>query len=228
MPLFRKRRGPSAVLSRPDDQDKPAKTSHSIRAHLNGKKTWAAAHRGPTPALPNSSGPSIEQDTTTLVFIPSLSKPKQSLLWPNVNPPIDFLLCLNEKALEQQVLLNQPRQSTKMIDTSRTQSPPPLPANLAASLLPGYNDVSGSVIVDWNGYPHFLSPQEEQDRKLQLERAVEERMLGLPRRTDFAWERPCHQDHRQSPSLPRYTPGPKQQSQSRSPQSTSSHCSVRR
>ncbi|PLB39665.1 uncharacterized protein BDW47DRAFT_102876 [Aspergillus candidus] len=70
-----------------------------------------------------------------------------------------------------------------------------------ASTLPGYNDVSGAVIVDWNGLPHFLSPQEEEDRKIQLERAVRERMLGHSTRTDFTWERPY-----QGTGLPQYSP----------------------
>ncbi|OOF98787.1 hypothetical protein ASPCADRAFT_204507 [Aspergillus carbonarius ITEM 5010] len=67
--------------------------------------------------------------------------------------------------------------------------------------LPGYNDVSGAVVVDWDGLPHFLSPQEEEDRKMKLQRAVQERMLGLPRRTDFQWE-----GSGRSASLPKYSP----------------------
>ncbi|KAA8644545.1 hypothetical protein EYZ11_006888 [Aspergillus tanneri] len=33
------------------------------------------------------------------------------------------------------------------------------------SVLPGYNDVSGAVIVDYNGLPHFLSPYEKRERE---------------------------------------------------------------
>ncbi|RAH43808.1 uncharacterized protein BO95DRAFT_342145, partial [Aspergillus brunneoviolaceus CBS 621.78] len=126
--------------------------------------------------------------------------------WQNIDPPHDLLVSLDEKALEQQFLLNRPR-ATEMIDTSRTTSPKyTSPKGVAASLLPGYNDVSGSVIVDWDGYPHFLSPQEEVDRKLQLEAAVQERMLGLPRRTEFAWERPGAHQQEGHYAPPRYTP----------------------
>lgn len=66
------------------------------------------------------------------------------------------------------------------------------------SSLPGYNDVSGAVVVDADGYPRFLTPQEEEDRKDTLQRAVRERMMGLPRRTDFNWEAS------DGPVLPRY------------------------
>ncbi|KAH8427947.1 uncharacterized protein LDX57_005652 [Aspergillus melleus] len=82
------------------------------------------------------------------------------------------------------------------------------PTSIRNSALPGYNDVSGAVIVDWNGLPHFLSPQEEVERKLRLERAVRERMLGLSRRTDFAWESPC-----QGTALPQYSPAKAKRSQ---------------
>ncbi|KAL4874094.1 hypothetical protein BDV12DRAFT_159007 [Aspergillus spectabilis] len=69
--------------------------------------------------------------------------------------------------------------SSTMLTENQPQSP---------SALPAYDTVSGSVIVDANGYPYFLTPQEERDRKKRLERAVHERMLGLPRKTDFSWE----------------------------------------
>ncbi|KAI9039983.1 uncharacterized protein KD926_008673 [Aspergillus affinis] len=82
------------------------------------------------------------------------------------------------------------------------------PTSIRNSALPGYNDVSGAVIVDWNGLPHFLSPQEEVERKLKLECAVRERMLGLSRRTDFAWESPC-----QGTALPQYSPAKAKRSQ---------------
>ncbi|PLB55286.1 hypothetical protein P170DRAFT_37093 [Aspergillus steynii IBT 23096] len=101
-----------------------------------------------------------------------------------------------------------------------SSSPPPVqprnkdamdrtkPTSTRNSALPGYNDVSGAVIVDWNGLPHFLSPQEELERKSRLERAVRERMLGLSRRTDFAWESPCH-----GTTLPQYSPAKAKRSQ---------------
>lgn len=64
---------------------------------------------------------------------------------------------------------------------------------------PCYNDISGAVIIDWDGSPRFLSPQEEQERQSALENAVREKMLGLPRKTEFAWARP-------EVTLPAYLP----------------------
>ncbi|PYI27977.1 hypothetical protein BP00DRAFT_438799 [Aspergillus indologenus CBS 114.80] len=212
MPFFRKQKrgGPLTAPSLPDHQaSKPSKTgSHSIRALFTGKTPRPAAHPHPTtPTLPNGSETSTTspepQGPFSISFQP---KPQPTLCWQNIDPPDDLLVSLDEKALEQQFLLHRPRpRATAMIDTSRTTSPKytspkaaaAAAAAAAATLLPGYNDVSGSVIVDWNGYPHFLSPQEEVARKLQLEAAVQERMLGLPRRTDFAWERPATLTHHQ-------------------------------
>ncbi|KAL4786842.1 hypothetical protein BJX76DRAFT_320367 [Aspergillus varians] len=79
-----------------------------------------------------------------------------------------------------------------------SHSPNRRPPSSSSTSLPGYNDVSGSVVVDADGYPRFLTPQEEQARKDSLERAVQERMMGLPRRTDFSWEASG------SPVLPSY------------------------
>lgn len=67
--------------------------------------------------------------------------------------------------------------------------------------LPTYNDISGPVIIDCNGFPRFLSPQEEEERKGRLEKAARERMLGLERRTKFSWVRPYH-----GTDLPKYSP----------------------
>ncbi|OQE00443.1 hypothetical protein PENVUL_c051G10106 [Penicillium vulpinum] len=52
---------------------------------------------------------------------------------------------------------------------------------------PSYNDVSGAVIIDQDGKPQFLSPEEEVERQRQLQQAVREKMLGLPRTTKFEW-----------------------------------------
>ncbi|EYE92089.1 uncharacterized protein EURHEDRAFT_415798 [Aspergillus ruber CBS 135680] len=68
---------------------------------------------------------------------------------------------------------------------------------------PRYNDISGAVIIDWDGSPRFLSPQEEQERQTALENAVREKMLGLPRKTEFAWARP---DVSLGDMLPAYEP----------------------
>ncbi|KAK9580708.1 hypothetical protein V6Z92_007816 [Aspergillus fumigatus] len=68
-----------------------------------------------------------------------------------------------------------------------------------STALPSYNEVSGAVIVNHDGLPHFLSPQEEEERQVSLRHAVEERMLGLPRRTTFTWAQSP------GPSLPSYS-----------------------
>ncbi|KAH2663388.1 hypothetical protein KXV79_003037 [Aspergillus fumigatus] len=68
-----------------------------------------------------------------------------------------------------------------------------------STTLPSYNEVSGAVIVNHDGLPHFLSPQEEEERQVSLRHAVEERMLGLPRRTTFTWAQSP------GPSLPSYS-----------------------
>ncbi|PYH75576.1 hypothetical protein BO82DRAFT_20714 [Aspergillus uvarum CBS 121591] len=234
MPFFRKQKrgGPPPPPSQPDPQaSKPPKTgSHSIHALFTGKKPRPAAH--PPNGSETSTTTPKPQGAFSISFHP---KPQPTLCWQNIDPPDNLLVSLDEKALEQQFLLHRPRaRATAMIDTSRTTSPTytspkaaAAAAAAAATLLPGYNDVSGSVIVDWNGYPHFLSPQEEVDRKLQLEAAVQERMLGLPRRTDFAWERPATLTHHQQQGCghyapPRYTPAGAKSGSRSSCQSTSS------
>lgn len=80
-------------------------------------------------------------------------------------------------------------------------NPPSQQANLQQP--PRYNDTSGAVIIDWDGSPRFLSPQEEEERHTALQNAVREKMLGLLRKTEFTWARP---DGRASESLPVYSP----------------------
>ncbi|KAJ5933258.1 hypothetical protein N7516_007747 [Penicillium verrucosum] len=53
---------------------------------------------------------------------------------------------------------------------------------------PSYNDVCGSaVIINQDGEPQVLSPEEEVERQHRLQQAVREKMLGLPRTTKFEW-----------------------------------------
>lgn len=81
------------------------------------------------------------------------------------------------------------------------------PKQITEAQPPRYNDISGAVIIDWDGSPRFLSPQEEQERQTALENAVREKMLGLPRKTEFAWARP---DVSIEAGLPAYSPGEKE------------------
>jgi hypothetical protein len=71
---------------------------------------------------------------------------------------------------------------------------------LSSPIPPSYNDVSGAVVIGADGKPHFLSAEEEVERRLRLEQAVREKMLGLPRTTHFAWSGPSTEQ------LPAYTP----------------------
>ncbi|PYH49267.1 uncharacterized protein BP01DRAFT_75047 [Aspergillus saccharolyticus JOP 1030-1] len=239
MPFFRKRREGSLAPSwLPESKDhKPSKTgSHPLRALLVGKKSKQPAAnprpRATPPALPNNSdNTNIEHPTTTASTQTPVSntisffdpKTQTSVSWHNIDPPTDLLVSLDEIVLVPE----HPRSyAPEMIEHPSSRTSPPSPT--AATLLPGYNDVSGSVIVDWNGYPHFLSPQEEHDRQLQLEQAVQERMLGLPRRTDFAWERPGHVRQQSQQTLPRYTPAGAKSGSRSSIQSASSGGSCRR
>lgn len=62
----------------------------------------------------------------------------------------------------------------------------PIPPSIAPP--PAYNDVCGGpVIINQDGEPQFLSPEEEVERQHRLQQAVREKMLGLPRTTKFEW-----------------------------------------
>ncbi|BDD56655.1 hypothetical protein MPDQ_000087 [Monascus purpureus] len=71
--------------------------------------------------------------------------------------------------------------------------------------LPTYNDISGSVVVDHDGTIRFLSPQEVEERRETLQRAVHERMMGLPRLTESPWS-PVQVPVQDDIPLPRYEP----------------------
>ncbi|PYH91269.1 hypothetical protein BO71DRAFT_54636 [Aspergillus ellipticus CBS 707.79] len=143
----------------------------------------------------SSSFPREKQTTPTTPPTPTTTT---SLTWEDIDPPTDYYL----HALTYDDHPPQYKQDITeiMIDTARKQAVVP------ASSLPGYNDVSGAVVVDWDGLPHFLSPQEEEDRRLALQRAVQEKMLGLPRQTPFAWECSAAPPSARSVSLPKYEP----------------------
>ncbi|KAJ5780116.1 hypothetical protein N7457_005276 [Penicillium paradoxum] len=92
--------------------------------------------------------------------------------------------------------------------TKQHESTEPLLA-LASGVLPSYNDVSDAVIIDQDGKPQFLSPEEEAERRQRLEQAVREKMLGLPRTTKFEWHQGTSGTGRTASEelqLPLYTP----------------------
>jgi hypothetical protein len=64
--------------------------------------------------------------------------------------------------------------------------PAPTPSEQQEGL-PLYSDVSVRVVVNPDGRPRFMTPQEKEERQASLQRAVQERMLGLSRQTNFSW-----------------------------------------
>lgn len=88
-----------------------------------------------------------------------------------------------------------PTMGTK--ECASTPTSPPL----SSAIPPSYNDVSGAVVIGADGKPHFLSAEEEVDRRLRLEQAIREKMLGLPRTTQFEWPQGTSTEQ-----LPAYSP----------------------
>ncbi|GKZ49181.1 hypothetical protein AbraIFM66951_001581 [Aspergillus brasiliensis] len=141
-------------------------------------------------------------------------KDTASFIWEDINPPAEYYLAEKTTITPpsppptytySQQQPQDKEQDPTMIDTTTKSIP--------VSSLPGYNDVSGAVIVDYDGFPHFLSPQEEEERKMKLQRAVQEKMLGLPRQTSFEWERPLSAGSSAAGWLPRYSPSTKRGAQ---------------
>ncbi|OJJ86228.1 uncharacterized protein ASPGLDRAFT_45279 [Aspergillus glaucus CBS 516.65] len=117
--------------------------------------------------------------------------------WENINPPMSpSTQFTNTPSPEPPSIAQDQSTTTTATKQERTAQHPPR-----------YNDISGAVIVDWDGSPRFLSPQEEQERQTALENAVREKMLGLPRKTEFAWARP---DVSIGDGLPAYEPAEKE------------------
>ncbi|KAE8354646.1 hypothetical protein BDV28DRAFT_130568 [Aspergillus coremiiformis] len=141
---------------------------------------------------PNSAQPTKEIIPARLEPVFSSTSQEPSYYWQNIDPPPPSYQFQRRRAS-----YHHRRRSSRSSMWRPMMYPNPISTN---SALPGYNTVSGAVVVDWNGLPYFLSPQEEEERKSKLERAVQERMLGLSKETDFGWSRPCH-----GATLPRYS-----------------------
>lgn len=116
-------------------------------------------------------------------------------IWEDINPPEGHVHSVHRRPSTRRL---QERSSPC---ERRGTHGVPFPETSSADLPPAYNDVSGAVVVDWDGSPRFLSPEEEEERKARLQRAVRERMLGLPRQTEFDWARP----EERSETLPKYS-----------------------
>ncbi|OJJ78076.1 hypothetical protein ASPBRDRAFT_191334 [Aspergillus brasiliensis CBS 101740] len=201
-------------------KDKPFTTSTSLSEHLL-PNTNHTTHQPGSPQTP------IQPQQPDL-FSSEISKPPllhsepespsekgtASFIWEDINPPAEYYLAEKTTTTTPPsppptyTYFQQPQdkeQDPTMIDTTTKSIP--------VSSLPGYNDVSGAVIVDYDGFPHFLSPQEEEERKMKLQRAVQEKMLGLPRQTSFEWERPLSAGSSAAGWLPRYSPSTKRGAQ---------------
>ncbi|PYH37600.1 uncharacterized protein BO87DRAFT_352988 [Aspergillus neoniger CBS 115656] len=206
--------------------DKPCTTPTSLSEPLlpNTINTTTITTRQPySPSQPQQQQqPDLfaSKISKPLLHSPPISEPETptenktaSFIWEDINPPAEYYLADKSTSTppsppptytffqqDQQRQQPSPQDKEAMIDTTTRSIP--------VSPLPGYNDVSGAVIVDYDGFPHFLSPQEEEERKMKLQRAVQEKMLGLPRQTSFEWERPLSAGSAAG-WLPRYSPAKK-------------------
>ncbi|KKK19002.1 hypothetical protein ARAM_001497 [Aspergillus rambellii] len=192
MPFLHKPNPPSSPSPSPSPstETKPANNQLSLR-NRSGHKPRKTQHSTNQPITPRQPSFAPPQPT----YYSARQQQEPHFIWEDINPPAEFLRALD-----------QPQDEKTMVTSSSNLSSIP-----GAASLPGYNDVSGAVIVDWDGHPRFLSPQEERERKIQLEQAVRERMLGLPRRTDFVWEPSS------GPILPPYSPAKEEKRSSPSP-----------
>ncbi|KAL4885291.1 hypothetical protein BJY04DRAFT_180547 [Aspergillus karnatakaensis] len=119
--------------------------------------------------------------SATHARLPKPTAEKAQFIFEDINPPAAYT-SLSQAQIQAQ--LQSGLRTSKMLPQTQTQSQQD---SESPTSLPAYDTVSGSVIVDANGYPHFLTPQEEQERKARLQAAVHERMMGLPRKTEFSW-----------------------------------------
>lgn len=186
MPIFRHLRSRFSSSSTPATGSRPVDncTFQPTDGELVSRPEMCRPH------IPNGAQPKKEI-TTQLEPVFSSSSQEPSYYWQNIDPPAEVHRFQRRTSYTNRRLSSRSSKWRPMLRPSNTSM---------NSSLPGYNAVSGAVIVDWNGLPYFLSPQEEQERKSKLERAVQERMLGLSKETEFAWSRPCH-----GTTLPRYS-----------------------
>ncbi|KAL2853477.1 hypothetical protein BJY01DRAFT_206759 [Aspergillus pseudoustus] len=206
MPLFRKHSPTSQSSSENNSGHSRSlfsrKSCTSTTTSISQSTKTHQASLAPEPKPPAHLHP---RSTTT-------RRAETQFLWEDIDPPAEYLNQIDSSS--SYLYHHAPPPSRSSIGsttqgshtasyqsvTMLNQSQPRFPSVHSHSSLPGYNDVSGAVVVDVDGCPRFLSPQEEVDRKATLQRAVQERMMGLPRTTDFSWEASG------SPVLPKYEP----------------------
>ncbi|KAL4980891.1 hypothetical protein BDW66DRAFT_146673 [Aspergillus desertorum] len=132
------------------------------------------------------------------------SKAQAPTTWEDIDRPTPLLSFAADQSISSASIASRYHQHQPIQPAIPGTTPTPAMltsltlAPTTPALLPSYSDVSGAVVIDAYGSPRFLTPQEEQERRDALAQAVRERMLGLPRRTDFSWETAA------TPVLPRY------------------------
>ncbi|RDW74628.1 uncharacterized protein DSM5745_07290 [Aspergillus mulundensis] len=163
-------------------------------------RTASRTHQAAAATQQPNSRPSSHRTSSTSTASTYQPVPQADSTWEDIDPPAFSPTA--PRTPTSPTFSHYSYQATQ--NTSRStmdaHSVSPPPSSTSESILPSYNDVSGAVVVDSHGYPRFLTPQEEQERKAVLQQAVRERMMGLPRRTDFSWEASAR------PILPRYQP----------------------
>ncbi|KAL4736487.1 hypothetical protein BDV11DRAFT_193715 [Aspergillus similis] len=193
---------PLAVKARSRQAPAPAPVPDPDREQQKQEPGSISSAFHPASLSPATSEPEPEPEP------PRQSQTQAQTTWEDIDPPTTLLSLAADHSISSASIASRYHQSTHTEPTVPTpnQTPiptttmhiSPVPSPCTPSLLPSYNDVSGAVVVDAHGYPRFLTPQEEQERKEALAQAVHERMMGLPRRTDFSWEASA------TPALPRY------------------------
>ncbi|KAL4995205.1 hypothetical protein BDV10DRAFT_175285 [Aspergillus recurvatus] len=210
-PLFNRRTRATAVA-----EPQPAVRDHSRQAHTptptpapgsdreqqkQEPNSYSSAH--PTTLTSTSTSSSTSPSPSTLEPRPpreSQSQAQTQTTWEDIDPPTPLLSLAADHSVSLTSIASRYHEPTHIQPTipSTSTTMPASPTLSTPSLLPSYSDVSGAVVLDAHGSPRFLTPQEEQERKDALAQAVHERMMGLPRRTDFSWEASA------TPVLPRY------------------------
>ncbi|BCS30206.1 uncharacterized protein APUU_80509S [Aspergillus puulaauensis] len=191
MPFFRKETQSHSTSSTTETKQR------SLRSLFN--RTARTPVKQPTQTQTHTcQAPAIQQPNPSLSLSQSTSETQ--FQWEDIDPPAEYNYLVSSNRSQTTLSATATphhHQQLSQVEIASTD-PSMLNHSHSNSSLPGYNDVSGAVVVDVDGYPRFLTPQEEEDRKDTLQRAVRERMMGLPRRTDFNWEAS------DGPVLPRY------------------------
>ncbi|KAL6233092.1 hypothetical protein BDW75DRAFT_196272 [Aspergillus navahoensis] len=188
----------SAVRTHSHQAPTPAPKSDQNQ-QLQEPNSCSSAHHASSGSSPMPTSPSTPEPKPQ-----SQSRTQTQTTWEDIDPPTSLLSLTADLSISSASIASRYHDPTHdqlaipSTPTATTMLTSSTPAASTRFLLPSYSDVSGAVVVDAHGSPRFLTPQEEQERKDALAQAVRERMMGLPRRTDFSWEASA------APVLPRY------------------------